>query len=136
MIPTQLSEQAQNKIEQLQNSQRLLSAKIELWQQKLRALGEKGAREREVTQAVAQHFQTLASDASNVLNVLNHTLFPKGEVRAYIEAHKSFEDAEAGLMSVQIAELQAQHTINQVALERLQPAEKKIQSPGGIIRPS
>jgi hypothetical protein len=122
MIPTMKDqEKIQAKLEQLKNSQRLLSAKIELWTQKIKAHAYKGIVERSLIQAGGSDWFGPKVD---------------NEVRRYLEAHKSFEDAESGLMQVQVAELQAQFAINQAAIDHLEPPSPKIQSPGGIIRPS
>jgi hypothetical protein len=108
-----------NQIEILTNSQRLLAAKIEVRRQIVRARVAKGVGEREALQRM--HSSNLDSEF----------------MRRYIEAHKSLDDAETGLMQIQISELEAQHAINQAAIEQLQPsADNKLVKPGGIIIPN
>ena len=107
----------QLRIDNLRNSVKLLTAKVELWKQKHRAAVEKGKREREFINAV--------STASLFVG-------QRDIAKDYLEAHKSFSDADENLMLVQVAEFNSQLAVHQAMLEELDPAAK-IQSPGKVI---
>lgn len=101
-------------IEQLQNSLKLLYAKVELWEQKIKTFKYRAQKERELTQLLAG--VTIGEPGHRI-------------VSDYLTAHKNNTEAEEQLMQITVAELKSQVAITEAVLSQ---TESPIADPGRL----
>lgn len=114
-------------IEQLQNSLKLLYAKVELWEQKIKTFKYRAQKERELTEAIAKAtigrgyvgpgFQSI--DSADAMRTIS----------AYLTAHKNNTEAEEQLMQITVAELKSQVAITEAVISQ---TESPIADPGKL----
>lgn len=112
-------------IEQLQNSLKLLYAKVELWEQKIATFKHRAMKERELTQLISNF---VLQDASPY-PATEHGWMKNKIVQDYLTAHKNNTEAEEQLMQITVAELKSQVAITEAVLEQ---AQSPIADPGRL----
>ena len=108
---------------QVENSLKLVEAKITLHEQRLRTYREHGRAWRALVDQATDDICAGRSTASSLMCVM------EARSQEWRAAHKSMEEAEAQLMEVAIAELKSQASIYKAMLSEADESEHRILRP-------
>lgn len=123
-------------VEQTENSVKLIEAKITLHEQRRNAMTERGKRERSLMRGVLLALHPEQAPVESPWSAIfgNHlnsdgTWENRGLIDRWLEAHKSFDDAQTAIWDVEIAELKAQAGILRAAIEGATDPAKRLARP-------